>query len=124
MLPVQSCNAGILNINHLVHVIHAIWEARTEWSSLGLQLGLTSVTLEAIGMAQHQSVKDCFLEMLSEWLRSGHKPSWKTLTSALIRSPSVRLHSLANLGKVIKKCTISLSLTHSLIPRPFHVFHC
>ena len=82
--------------------MHAIWEARTEWRSLGLQLGIASVTLEAIGMDHHQSqVKDCFLEMLSEWLRSVHRPGWETLISAL-RSPSVWLHSLANLGKVIK----------------------
>ena len=92
--------------------MHAIWEARTEWRSLGLQLGIASVTLEAIGMDNHQSVKDCFLEMLSEWLRSVHRPSWETLISAL-RSPSVQLHSLANLGKVIRKCMTSLSLTHT-----------
>ena len=90
----MNVNAGILNINHLIYVVHAVWEGRTEWRSLGLELGLSSDTLETIGMDYHQSIKECFLEMLSVWLRSGHRPSWEALISAL-KLPSVGLHSLA-----------------------------
>ena len=90
-----NVNAGILSSDHLIHVVHAMWEGRTEWRNLGLELGLSPNTLEAIGMDYHQSVKDCFLEMLSEWLRSGLRPSWDTLMSAL-KSPSVGLQGLAS----------------------------
>ena len=74
--------------------MRAIWEGRTEWRSLGLELGLSSDTLETISMDYRESVKDCFLEMLSQWLRSGHRPSWEALLSAL-KSSSVGLQGLA-----------------------------
>ena len=107
-------NADCLNINYLVEVQHAIWEGRTKWRPLGLELGLLPDTLKAIRSNHPQSVDECFCEMISEWLKSDYRPNWEILISAL-RSPIVGLHSLASkfedrLGKV-SALSLSLSLT-------------
>ena len=91
-LPILS--AGTLNINHLAQVQRAIWEGRTEWRNLGLEVGVSADSLEAISRNHPQSVNDCFREMLSEWLRSGRRPNFKDLIDAL-ESPTVGLENLA-----------------------------
>jgi hypothetical protein len=85
--------AGILNINHLVHILRATWEGRNEWQSLGIELGIAPDTLEAISRDHPQSISDCFLEMISEWLRNSSGPTWEDLISAL-QSPLVGLQTL------------------------------
>ena len=91
---ISSNNADVLSITHLDQVQRAIWEGRTEWRNLGLELKLSPDTLKAISRKYSQSVNDCFVEMLSKWLRSGCRPTWEDMISAL-RSPVVGLQALA-----------------------------
>ena len=114
-------NAGI---NHLVEVQHVIWEGRMEWRTLGLELGLSPDTLKTISGNHAQSVNDCFCEMISEWLRSGSRPSWEVLMSAL-KSPIVGLQGLAfeledKVGKV--SACISWSLSHHSLTHSYNPF--
>ena len=91
----QTTNiAGTLNINHLVHILRTTWEGRNEWRSIGVELGIPPDTLEAISRDHPQSINDCFLEMISEWLRNSGGPTWEDLISAL-KSPLVGLQPLA-----------------------------
>ena len=85
--------AGTLNINHLIYILRATWEGRNEWRSIGIELGIPPDTLEAISRDHPQSINDCFLEMISEWLRNSRGPTWEDLISVL-KSPLVGLQIL------------------------------
>ena len=94
MLTKNNNIAGTLNINHLVYILRATWEGRNEWRSIGGELGIPPDTLEAILSRDHpRPINDCFLEMISEWLRNSHGPTWEDLISAL-KSPLVGLQTL------------------------------
>ena len=89
-----------LNSGNLREVVNLTWPARLEWSSLGLGLGMDKTTLEVIRHDNHDKVKPCFKEMLSEWLKMvDPQPSWERLVIAL-QDPSV---GCADLAKRIKK---------------------
>ena len=60
---------------------------RAKWYILGLQLKLSTGTLDAI-KAQFRNPRDQLLEMLKTWLTTGDDPTWKNLTDAL-RSQTV-----------------------------------
>ena len=85
---------GCLNPNDLRKVLRTIWEARTEWYNLGLELEITSDTLDSIELSNRQNPDRCFRAMLTKWLREHKQPSWSALAEALT-SPSVGLSHLA-----------------------------
>ena len=105
-------HVGTLNINHPVQVLRAIWDGRTVWRAIGLELGLSHDVIEAISTENPLSVDDCFYEMISKWLRSACRPNWESLISAL-RSPLVGREALAvelaESGKVSAFLSLSLS---------------
>ena len=85
---------GCLSPNDLPKVQNTIWEARVQWYNLGLGLGITPDSLDAIELANIGKPDRCFRAMLTQWLREHHQPSWSTLAEAL-RSQSVGLCHLA-----------------------------
>ena len=78
-----------LDSNNLPKVVTLTWSARLEWFNLGLGLGIDKTTLEVIRHDNHDKVKPCFREMLSEWLKMvDPRPSWERLVIAL-QDPSI-----------------------------------
>ena len=72
-----------------------MWEARSKWYNIGLELGLTAGTLDAIEETNHHVVNHCFRTTLMEWLRNSKlKPTMSSLADAL-KSPTVELAQLA-----------------------------
>lgn len=72
-------------MDDLASIQGAIWEGRAKWYNIGLELGLTAGTLDAIQQTNHHIVDDCFRATLKEWLsRSDLKPSLKSLANALV----------------------------------------
>ena len=72
-----------------------MWEARSKWYNIGLELGLSSGTLDAIKQSNHHIADDCFRATLMEWLRNSElKPTLCSLANAL-KSPTVGLAQLA-----------------------------
>ena len=72
-----------------------MWEARSKWYNIGLELGLTVGTLDAIKKSNHCDVDDCFRATLIEWMRNSKlKPTLSSLADAL-KSPTVGLPHLA-----------------------------
>ena len=76
---------------NLSKVRNVIWDTKTEWYDLGLELNLSESTLQTIKKDNPTDVKACFREMLSEWLKirsseealcgtqeSGHEDSQRT----------------------------------------------
>ena len=72
-----------------------MWEARSKWYNIGLELGLKAGTLEAIKQSNHCDVDNCFRATLMEWLKNSKlKPTLSSLADAL-KSPTVGLAQLA-----------------------------
>lgn len=64
-------------------VLDRIWSARHKWKRIGIALGIDVTTLEVIRM-DNRRTDDCFMEMLTIWLRSNDPvPCWKSLTQTL-----------------------------------------
>ena len=83
-----------LTVDDLAKVQRAVWEGRAKWYNIGLELGLTAGTLEAIQLTNKHDVEDCFRAMLKKWLRkSDLLPTWSSLANAL-RAPPVGLKHL------------------------------
>ena len=80
--------------NDLRRVQDTIWEPRANWYNLGLGLGITPDTLDAIELANQRNPDCCFRAMLTKWLREHQQPTWSALSEALT-SPSVGLTHLA-----------------------------
>ena len=92
--------AGVLNISDLHKVQDAIWAARAKWYDIGLRLGISADTLDAIDNAHQHKPEECFTHTIKEWLRNDDpRPTWEALADAL-RSPVVgHAHLAENLSK-------------------------
>ena len=76
-------------------VIEKVWDARVKWYNIGLKLGISAGTLDAIKDTGFHNPDNCFTAMLKEWLNNGKPPlSWSALAEAL-RSRTVGFRSLA-----------------------------
>ncbi len=64
-----------------------------EWENIGLELKLSSGTLDAMKGPQ-KPPKDCLRDMLKKWLTTSPNPSWQDLIEAL-KSPLVGQDALA-----------------------------
>ena len=75
-----------LTIDDLSEVIDEIWDARSKWKLIGLQLHFTMSDLEPIEKTKMKDIDDCFIEMLTRWLRRADPlPTWSALVAALKR---------------------------------------
>ena len=84
-----------LTVDDLAEVQRKVWEGRAKWYNIGLELGLTVGTLDAIQLTNKHDVDECFRAMLKEWLRKSEPfPTWSNLAKAL-RAPPVGLEQLA-----------------------------
>ena len=73
--------------DNLKDVQDLVWDVRTKWSNLGLELGIKIADLEVIEKNNSNDVDTCFKKMLLMWLRMVDPfPSWEDLVSALEKS--------------------------------------
>ena len=73
-------------IDKLNEVLDEIWDARSKWKLIGLQLHFKMTDLEPIEMTKKGVVDECFIEMLTLWLRRADPPpTWSALVAALKR---------------------------------------
>ena len=94
LLSDYCCTSGYLGLSDLRRVQNTLWEARTQWYNLGLDLDIGPDSLDSIELANSGKPDRCFRAMLTKWLREHHRPTWSALAEAL-RSPSVGLSHLA-----------------------------
>ena len=86
-----------LTSSDLAKVLKALWEARSKWYNLGLELGISHGSLDAIKQDNLHVTGDCLSAMLREWLkRDQPPPTWHSLSNVL-ESPTV------NMGELIKE---------------------
>ena len=85
--------SAVLTEHHLKYLLEDTIDAETKWYFIGLYLGLTPATLDAIG----QNFKMCneqYKEVLYKWLQSRVTPTMRKLIEAL-ESNTVKKESLA-----------------------------
>ena len=84
-----------LSPGDLATVLKELYEARTKWYYIGLELKVPWVTLDSI-KAQSDDEQERLLEALKHWLKTvDPKPTWQVLVDAL-RSCVVEENQLAN----------------------------
>ena len=93
--PCSMEHHDLLTEEDLVSVHRKVWEGRAKWYDIGLELGLTARTLDAIQQTMKHDTNNCFTATLKEWLRTSDlHPSWIYLARAL-KAPPVGLGHLA-----------------------------
>ena len=89
-------NVESLTLDDLKVVQHSMWDARTKWFNLGLQLNVKPTSLVAIQQNNKEHTDACMNEMLIMWLnQSNPPPTWSSLVAALKQS-TVGLGQLAD----------------------------
>ena len=88
-------NPGPLTSGDLKKVLDALWEARTKWFHIGIQLDMKTSDLKVI-KKDYDEADLCFTEMLTDWLkRMNPPPTWEALVDAL-KSRTVGYEQLAD----------------------------
>ena len=73
-----------LTVDDLKDVRTAIWDARSGWKDIGIELGLKITHLDAIEENNHGNAEKCFTKMLTVWLkRVNPPPTWSAMVEAL-----------------------------------------
>ena len=76
-------------------VQETLWDVRSKWRNLGIQLDIKVEDLETIAANNSLKVDDCFTDCITQWLRqSSPPPTWVSLIRAL-NSPTIRFQDLA-----------------------------
>ena len=85
-----------MTITNLKTVRAAVWEARTQWMNIGIELDILKTDLDAIkATVQGGNPGDCLTEMLTLWLKQvDPPPTWSALVTAL-KQPTVGLQQIA-----------------------------
>ena len=96
LCQLSSCFIGQLTINDLKFVRSAIWEARTQWMNIGIELKLNKSDLDALKKTEGGDVGMCLTEMITLWLKKVDPlPTLCTLVTAL-KEPTIGLQELAD----------------------------
>ena len=101
-----------LSVADLHVVTKELHNVRGKWKDIGVQLGVSICTLDAINK-QYSDPTDCFKETLSRWLKYSH-PTWTNIINALNVIGEVKL--AADLEH--KYCSTQGDSTHLSLPLP------
>ena len=83
--PCTSCTpkTGHLTIANMREVLDALWECRSKWKFIGIELAIKSSDLDAIER-NHKEVEDALVEVIKYWLyRISPKPTRTELVKIL-----------------------------------------
>ena len=62
----------------------AVWDVRTKWMNIGIELHLQKPDLDAIEAVHRSDIGRCLTEMLTLWLKQvDPPPTWSVLVAAL-----------------------------------------
>jgi hypothetical protein len=109
-------HAAHLTLENLRNVKNRIWEARSKWQDIGIELKLKQTDLEVISKKNGSDTDACFTEMLSIWLKQTKpRPTWSRMIRAL-KSRSIGFQQLAehievNSGNKKRNKSLQLPLT-------------
>ena len=99
-------------ITDLKTVRAAVWEARTDWMNIGIELNLIKTDLDAIKVTEGGNLGNCLTEMLTLWLKQvDPPPTWSSLVTAL-NQPTIGHQQLAK--QIIEKMHIIVKDSNGL----------
>ena len=91
----HDLHSGFLSVNDLCDVLNAVWEARSKWYNMGLELGSSPGTLDTLSLKGRDDPDLCITYMIKDWLNNGDpRPSWAAVIKAL-KAPIVGYGKLA-----------------------------
>ena len=77
-----------LSPNNAKEVLNLMWDYRSRWRFIGIELGIDVSTLDTIDK-DYRKADDCLTELITTWLRrTNPKPTRSAIAKAL-ESPSV-----------------------------------
>ena len=77
-----------LSTDDLMVIQNELWDARSKWRNIGIQLQMKIADLEAIGEKNSNVPDNCFTDCITTWLRQTNpSPTWTALIKALRSSP-------------------------------------
>ena len=86
---------GQLTINDLKSVRLIIWEARSQWMDIGIELSLSKTDLDAIKETEGGIVGKCFTEMITLWLKRVDPPPTLNALVTALKEQTIDLEELA-----------------------------
>ena len=98
-----------LGVDDLPVVVEKLNDTRVKWYEIGLQLGVSVGTLNAI-KKDYNSTSDCLRETLMTWLKtSPSPPTWNNIVDVLRRSTvgEVRLAEDLNTRHILANTTLN-----------------
>ena len=99
-------------ITDLKTVRAAVWEARTDWMNIGIELNLIKTDLDAIKVTEGGNLGNCLTEMLTLWLKQvDPPPTWSSLVTAL-NQPTIGHQQLAK--QIVEKMHIIVKDSNGL----------
>ena len=81
--PIVNTTPLLKDLHHYITPQYAV-----QWRVIGVQLGLTTGTLDIIEHDNHYKARECCNAMLKEWLQVDTTASWRKLFT-VIESPAV-----------------------------------
>lgn len=132
-MEADSCDSNMascqLNSGDITEVRRVLWDARSKWYDIGVELKLKAGDLDAIKQTHINDVEKCLTEMILQWLRrvEPHPPSWTALCAAL-QKPAVARCDIAKKVQELSinstsRTELSLSITQdhmATFPAPTH----
>ena len=93
----HTATSEMVSTSDLHKILDFTIKANPKWDKIGLGLGLTDSTLQAIAKKHNNDPEDCYLEVLREWINNakGAGPTWDNLVETF-HTDSVQFGSLAN----------------------------
>lgn len=72
-----------LTVDNMKEMLDQAWDYRAKWRFIGIQLGISEGTLDALDADNHK-VEDCLAGLISQWLRNRKpRPTRAAMTKAL-----------------------------------------
>ena len=110
-----------LTLSDLRTVKRRVWEARSKWKDIGIELKLEQTDLDAISSKNGSDADACFGDMLSMWLKQTRsRPTWSKMIRAL-KQPAVGFQELAEhieMNSVTKQRVKLLQFPHHNMIEP------
>ena len=90
-----------LSPNNAKEVLNLMWDYRSRWRFIGIELGIDMSTLDAIDR-DYRKADDCLTELITKWLRrTNPKPTRSAIAKALESQSVVASAATPSEGKIV-----------------------
>ena len=90
-----------LSPNNAKEVLNLMWDFRSRWKFVGIELGIDMSTLDAIDR-DYRKADDCLTELITKWLRrTNPKPTRSAITKALESHSVMASATTPSEGKIV-----------------------